>query len=200
MSGRLLVLAGIVAVLLGCVARTDMTSFVDPAYRDGRNYSSVVIFAYGVPLEEQQVIEGAVVERFQLREVRALRGVDVVPPTRQVPIEEWGPYVEKSNVETVLIITAGGKDTSQTYVPPTSTYGMAQTVGNTTYLNMYQTPGYTISKPHAAYSAALIDQQNLQVVWMADATSRGNAFATFSDLGRSVAQEIVDRLVDDKLF
>ena len=51
-------------LLLACVARTSVTSFVDPAYRQARSFSSVAIFASGVGLEERQTIEDTVAQRF----------------------------------------------------------------------------------------------------------------------------------------
>jgi len=208
--GRIfIVLASALLFLIGCAPRTDMTSFVDPAYRSGRNFSSVVVFAVGVGLEEKQIVETAVVEQFSAYKVRAFRGIDVIPPTREVTNQQWADKIVSSGVDTVLIISAGGKDVTETYVPPTyfpgTTTGTAQTFGNTTYLNVYQSPGYTtggytISKPFAVYSATLIDVASGQTVWKADATSRGNAFATYNDLGLSVANETVAKLIADSLF
>jgi hypothetical protein len=197
------------ALLLACVARTSVTSFVDPAYRQARSFSSVAVFALGVGLEERQTIENTVAQRLADHGVRAIRGIDLVPPTRQVTEEEWTHDVLASGAETVLIISKTGQGVSHAYIPqtyyPGATSGTAQTVGNMTFFNFNQSPsytmgGHTISKPRATYSAVLVNVQDGQPMWKADAKSRGNAFADYNDLGRSVGDETVDQLIADRLF
>jgi hypothetical protein len=208
MYRRCLVLAS-AALLLACVARTNVTSFVDPAYRETHTFLSVAVFALGVGLEERQTIEGTVAQRFAEHGIRALRGIDLVPPTRQVTEEEWSRAVVASAADTLLLIAKVGQDVSHVYVPPTyypgTTSGTAQTFGNTTSFNFTQSPGYTtggytISKPLATYTAVLLNVQDGQPVWKADAHSRGNAFANYNDLGRSLADETVKKLIADQLF
>ena len=196
-------------MLLACTARTSITSFVDPAYRQTHTFPSVAVFAMGVGLEERQTIEDTVAQRFADHGVRAIRGIDVVPPTRQVTDKEWTQDVLASGADTVLIISKTGQGVSHAYVPqtyyPGATSGTAQTVGDMTFFNFNQNPGYTtgghtISKPRVTYSAVLFNVQNGQPMWKADAKSRGNAFADYNDLGRSVADETVDQLIRDRLF
>jgi hypothetical protein len=204
-----LILFGATTMLFACVARTNVTSFVDPAYRQADSFSSVAVFALGVGLEERQTIEGTVVQRFAGHDVRAVRGIDLVPPTRQVTSEEWTHEVLASGADTVLIITKVGEGVKHAYIPqsyyPGATSGTARTVGDTTFFNFNQSPGYTmgghtISKPRATYTALLHNLQDGQPIWKADANSRGNAFADSSDLGRSLAEETVDKLFADQLF
>ena len=200
-----LVLIG-ASVLAACTARTSVTSFIDPAYRQTQTFSSVAVFAVGVDLEEQQTIEDTVAQRFAEHNVRAIRGIDLVPPTRRVTKEEWTQDILASGADTVLIISKTGQGVSHAYVPqtyyPGSTSGTAQTLGGTTFFNFSQSPGYTtgghtISKPRATYTAVLLNVHDGQPMWKADAKSRGNAFADFNDLGRSLAEETVDKLIDD---
>ena len=206
---RLCVVLASTTLLLACVARTSVTSFVDPAYRQDHNFSSVAVFASGVGLEERQTIEDTVAQRFADHGVRAIRGIDIVPPTRQVTDKEWTQDVVASGADTVLIISKTGQGVSHAYIPqtyyPGATSGTAQTVGDMTFFNFNQSPGYTmgghtISKPRATYSAVLFNVQDEQPMWKADAKSRGSAFADYNDLGRSVADETVDRLIADRLF
>lgn len=199
-----------VAVLAGCGPRTKISSFVDPAYRgDGRHFSSVAVFASGVGLEEQQIIEDSVVAAFAAHEIRALRGMDVIPPTRSYSDEEWADLVRATGVEALLFFAVGGKDTTETYIPPTyypgSTTGTATTYGSTTYIDIQQQPGYTtggysVSKPFAAYSASIISVADGSKAWQADATAGGNSFHSFNDLSKQVAKETVEQLVADGLF
>jgi hypothetical protein len=206
---RISVLATATVMLLACAPRTSMTSFVDPAYRQAPSFSSVAVFAPDAGLDERVTIETAAADAFTSHQVRAVRGIDLIPPTRQITKEEWANQVIGSGVDTVLFIAKGGQGTSQAYVPqtyyPGATTGTAQTLGNRTVYNFHQSPGFTtggfmVSKPHAAYSAILINLQDGQQIWAADATSRSNAFASFDDLDQSVAKEAVAQLIADRLF
>jgi hypothetical protein len=186
-----------------------MTSFKDPAYAAKPTFKSVVVLTAGMGLEEKMAVESSAGKVFGERGARAHRGMDVVPPTRQMSDEQFVDALLATRAETVLIISAGEKGTSSTYVPPTyhpgQVYGTVNTVGNYSYFNAYQTPGYTtggysISKPNAVYSAKLFDMATGNVVWQADGFSRGNAFADYSDLAESMAEEAVKKLYDDQVF
>lgn len=198
-------------------ARTEMTSYVDPSYRSGTKFSSVIVVGVNMSLEEKQVAENAAAGAFRQHGAMALRGVDVIPPTRNYTDEQISQLLIETGAESILILGAGARDIAQSYVPPTyvpgSTYGTATTTGNyygntysgRTTFNVYQTPGYTVggytvSKPVATYSAALLDMRNGSVVWQADASSKGNAFADYGDLATSMAQEAVKQLAAEGLF
>ncbi len=203
----------IVAVFVSGCVRTDMTGFVDPAYRHGPALSSVVIIAQGMPLAERVAVEDTVVQAFQLHGVCALRALEIAPPTRALSREQeweqqWAGAVV-SGVQTVLVLTIGEKSEKQVYIPPTytpgQTYGTVNTFGNTSYLNLYQTPGYTIggytvSKPQVSFAAALYDLKTGNTIWTADSLSRGGAVVTYKQLAESVARKTVSTLMADDLF
>lgn len=186
-----------------------MTSFVDPSYRDAARFSSVVVVTFGMGLDERQAAEDSAVDSFKSHNVRALRGMDVIPPTRNLSGAQMAELIRAANVETVLVLSVGQKGETQTYIPPTyvpgSTYGTVNSIGNTAYLNIYQTPGYTIggysiSKPRANYSATLYDVRTGSEIWTADALTKGNAFADYKLLAHSVAAKAVSTLLADGLF
>lgn len=182
----------LVLVLGACVvARTEVTSFKDPAYSEKPQFSSVIVFTTGMALDEKTAVETAAVQAFSDRGARALRGMDVVPPTRQLGDAELIETVLATGVQTVLVVSAGGKGHEETYVPPALYVG--QTFSTIT-------GGYPISKPKAGYSAILIDTSTGSAVWQADALSRGKAFAEFSDLARSMAEKAVAKLYEDGVF
>lgn len=207
----------VVGLVATSCASTEMSTYVDPAYRSGSRFASVIILGTGMALDERQMVEEVAVRAFQSHGVLALRGTEVLPPTRQYTDKEVVNAIVRTGVETVLVLGAGAKDVSETYVPPSyhpgTTYGTANTYGSTygntysgtTTFNVYQTPGYTtggytLSKPRANYSAILLEVKSGNAVWKADAFSRGNAFASFDDLAVSVAEESVKQLLDDGLF
>lgn len=198
----------LVGLLAGC-ARTELASYVDPAYQGRPKFTSAVVFAPNIPLKERSRIEDVAVEALAERGVAASRGMDVIPPTRQMTNEQVADAIIARGFEAVLIIFPTGKGTTETYVPPTyhpgTTTGSATTLGNTTYFNFQQSPGYTtggfnVSKPVASYRASLIDVRSGAVIWTADASSRGSAFDDYVTLGASMARESVSSLVADGLF
>jgi S1-C subfamily serine protease len=58
----------------------------------------------------------------------------------------------------------------------------------------------TISKPWAKTYATLFDEVDAKIVWQADASTRGNAYASWSDVRKSFIGKIVDQLEADGLL
>lgn len=205
MMKKLAVLACAATLTANCTS-TEITSYVDPVYRTGGYFSSVAVFADGVGLKERQIIEDEVTARFEKEGVFALRGIDIIPPTRKPTAKEWANLVIASGAETVLMINGASKDTHQTYIPPTYHPGYSYTTVNafgvvTTHRSPgYTTGGYATSSPSAAYTAVLIDIQTGQNIWTADAISHGDDATGFDDLAHSVAQKTVESLFADDLF
>lgn len=203
------VLATVVVLVAGCTARTEVSSFTDPDFRGQGRFQSVAVYALGLPLDERQAVENKLSAELSKRGVRVLRGLDLTPPTRQLTDSEWARAVIDSGVESVLFVSALDKDVSSTYVPPTfhpgTTTATVNQLGNTSYVTVQQSPGYTtggytVKKPNAEYSGSLIAVASGKQIWQSSARSRGNAFANFKDLGESMATNTISKLVEDGLF
>lgn len=204
---RRIVLAAILLLANGC-ARTDLTSYTDPSYRTAR-FSSVMVLELGMSLTEEAAVEMAAVKKLADAGVSARRGLDAVPPTRRTSDLQMTDQVIQSGADAVLLVVPGDKGHSSTYVPPVyypgQTYGTINTFGNTSYLHLHQTPGttvggYSIAKPKATYAAMLVEVATGNVVWQATAVSAGNAFATYDDLAKSMAEEAAGALLDEGLL
>lgn len=192
----------------GCV-RTNLTSYSDPSLSSGYRLGKVMVFAGELPLDERAAVETKFVEQFASEKVQAVRGMDVLPPTRQFTQEEVGQVVQREGVDSVLMMVGYSKSTSSTYVPPTyypgNTTGTVQYFGNTAYIQTYTQPGYTtggysIRKPVYAYKLNLHDARTGQIVWTASADARGSAFADAETFGYSTAATTITKLTEDGLL
>ena len=198
----------VLLVVSGC-ASTDITSFTDPGYGRSGKFASVMVIGDRMSLKERQLAEGAMVAQFLAIGVSALRGIDYIPPTRELTEKAIVQAVQKSRVETILWLALIDQSTEQSYVPPIYHPGRSRStvsiVGNTGYVETRTSPGYVtvgfnVSKPLAAYKAVLIDTANGQTIWTAEAISRGSKFNSFEDLTASASEETVLKLIADGLF
>lgn len=195
--------------LAACKTSTELASFTDPKYRHGPSYRSAVVYAFGFPLNERRLLEDTLVAELTKTGVRGVRGIDITPPTREHSDEEFGDAIRAAGVDSVIMIAVTDKVVRESYTPPTyvpgAVTGYTSTFGNTTYLNVQQSPGYytgggTVRKPKATYKGEVIDVATGDIVWQSDATSRGNAFAKFDDLAVDVAQTTVAKLSKDRII
>jgi hypothetical protein len=194
-------------LLVGCT-RTHVTSFTDPQYQ-GSSFGSVIILGDNMGLDERQTVENTARKLFQAKGITSLRALDIIPPTRTYSKDEFNRAIRATGVQTILVIALTGKDTSETYIPstyiPGSTYGTVSTLGNTSYISIYQNPGYTVggysvSKPHSAYAIALYDVNTDAMIWKADARSAGGATTRWKKLAKAVTLKAVKKLLRDGLF
>src|SRR4029079_13310927 len=128
--------------------------------------------------------------------VRATVGTEVMPPTRLSDAAFTETAIKNSGAEGALVLFEKGKGASSTYIPPTvigpgyasstgtiTGYGgLYSYSGMTTYTPPAVMPGYTITKPNSEYRAAIYDFRLGRQSWIAEIGSRGNAFATYTDL------------------
>lgn len=195
-------------LVTGACVRSDISSYTDPAFRQSSAVSSMVVFGFGMSLEERGVVESAAVARLEAAGLRGIRGIDIAPPTRQLDDAQLVRAILNTGADSVLVIEPTGKGTTSTYVPPTyhpgSVYGTATTTGNFTTLNLYQTPGYTsggysISKPHASYAAVLFEADTGAQLWQASIQSRGSAFDDYRSVAEGMAGDVIDELTGSGL-
>lgn len=195
--------------LTGCVT-TKTTGFVDPEYKENAyQISSVIVRAEGATLEEAQLAEQRLVEKFNELGVHATKFMDIVPPTRNYKDEKIARLLVKSGADSVFTVYVADKATIESYVPPTYHPGTStsyvNTIGNTAYVNTYTSPGYTsggysISKPSMLTFSSLVDLSNGNNIWQAEGESNGSAFASFSDLVVSAGLDAIADMKDKGLI
>ncbi len=195
--GRYLIL--VVTLLIVSCARTDVHSFKDPKFAT-HQFQSIVVYAPSMGLQEREVVESTAVAALTSKGIPAIRSMEIVPPTRNLSVNEAAVEIMATGYEAVLFFFETGKGTTETYVPPTyypgSSTSTVNVVGNTAYVNTQTNPGYTtggysISKPVSAYSAALLHTRTGEVAWQADLSARGSAFDDYENLAKSSARSAV---------
>lgn len=197
------------ALVAGC-AHTAMTSMPAPDLR-GRSFHSVLVFAQIADLGLRQAMENRLwALTSDSTWWRDSAGVTVRTPTlvpayrvffpgRDYTGDEIAAKMRQYGIDATLVITPGERGSTEGFVPPTYStrctsfnisYGCQQTTTTTS-------GGFSYSKPWQEFSARLFDAATGQGVWIATATSSGNAFAHTSDLIQSMADRTIDRLIAD---
>ena len=200
---RKFVLLTTLVLLSACNATTRLSGYVDPAYRDNYQAKKIVVTSIGIPLDEKKSVEDTFIESLAGYDVEVIRGLDLYPPTRDIPKSKLLPIAKKQGADSLLVLSAHNRDVEKEYVPPTyhpgTTTSYVSGYGSYATVNTYHTPGYTtggydISKPAMTVFVTLFDTKKNNVIWEAEGSSGGNAFAEFKDLSISAARTSVTEL------
>lgn len=176
-----ILLIGLCAALTGC-AETDMTGFVDPQYK---NYhaSHVVVRVKGAKLENTFNAEQDFTKKLTDLHLKATRYTDVIPPTRSYSSSQETALLRNTGADSLLIVEITGKDTKETYIPPTFHPGQTTTqinqIGNTAYATTYTSPGFTtggysVSSSTLNTLSTLVDLKNGRQIWRGEGASSGD--------------------------
>ncbi|MBN3033199.1 MAG: hypothetical protein JW873_03810 [Candidatus Saganbacteria bacterium] len=197
---RLFILFFALFLICGC-ADTNVTSFRDPDFKD-TVYKKLLIVVPFSDLDLKKTAEESLQKAFQAKEIEVLIGFQTIPPTRDFSYEELSKILKTNGIDGVLILAVSDYWKDQAYVPETSTSrGSAYIIGNSIQYNSTtnKSGGYYISKPRIKFECRLFDVKTGKVAWMATSMTRGNAFANFTVLADSLAEKIVQYLIDEKV-
>ncbi len=197
---RKLLLLGFCAVLAGC-ASTDMTGFVDPQYK---NYhaSHVVVRVKGAKLDNMFKAEQAFAKQLTAHHIKVTKFTDVIPPTRSHPSSQETYLLRKTGADSLLTIQITGKDSVETYIPPTFHPGQTTTqinqIGNMAYATTYTSPGYTtggyaVSSSVLNTISTLVDLKNGREIWRGEGSSSGDEISSINLL-LSAGEAAIDDL------
>jgi hypothetical protein len=123
-------------------------------------------------------------------------------PGKEYSNAEATALLRQHDVDATLVILPGESGSQSGYVPPTYTSGCTawSTLSGCTQVTTTQTGGYAYNKPWTRFTARLYDATTGTVVWVATATTGGNAYARSTTLVRSMADKTADRLVNEGLL
>lgn len=198
--------AVLIFLLAGCVS-AKTTGFVDPDYRDrGYEVSKVVVQINGATMEETQLAEQKLSEKFNTHSVTAIKFTDIVPPTRDYSPEQVADLIRKTGADSLFSISIS-KDTVESYVPvtyhPGITTSEVNTYGNHSYVSTYTTPGYTsggysTSSPIMASLSSLTDLKESREVWRAEGQASGGGWSgsAFPDLLIRIGTDAINDLAE----
>ena len=187
--------------LLSACASTSVRSQTDPQLA-GRTFHKVLVFVNLSDLGLRQDAERQFRTTLAAYRVEAVPSAEFFFPGRTYVAEEVGKILADAQIEAVLIVAAAGTGTSASWIPQTATTQGTATVSGNTVTGRATTQtygGYYVNKPWAQFDASLFDLASGKNVWVASMSSKGNAFAGWDDLARSMAKKTAARLVKDRI-
>ncbi|MFQ5791109.1 MAG: hypothetical protein ACE5JI_11620 [Acidobacteriota bacterium] len=185
-----------IATTAAC-ASTKMTSMLNPEVASSR-YSRIVVAFPLSDLELRKDAEltfagGGADDRF-------LPSHQLFFPGKQYSEEEIAEVFERERVDAVLAIGLSDAGSSGAYIPQTSTTSCSLWSSSQGCLQTTTTAGgFSVKKPWANFVMMLLDTQ-ANVVWVATASTGGNALADSKDLVRSMAKKTREQLARDGLI
>jgi hypothetical protein len=184
---RNLLLLGFCIALTGC-AKTDMTGFVDPQYKN-YHVSHVVVRVKGANLDNTLNAEQEFANQLTARQVKVTKFSDIIPPTRSYSPSQETALLRKTGADSLLTVEITGKDTTETYIPPTFHPGQSTTqinqIGSMAYATTYTSPGFTtggyvVSSSVLNTLSTLVDLKNGRQIWRGEGSSSGDEISSIS--------------------
>jgi hypothetical protein len=193
---------------------TKIQSFPDSAFR-GHVYKRLLVVADLPHLDQQTEMETVFAKHFEAMGVTCLRSIDLLPPTREHPDEDFFLAVRENQIDGVLRVQQTEYYEEHAYVPPksktrtTGTFsgntfhygGMSNAVGHANAVSRTRTTGgYYVNQPCVRHRVDLCDVATRKIAWIGSAFTEGDASAEFSDLVDSLAEETARTLNNDGLL
>jgi hypothetical protein len=190
-------LAGIALGIAAC-ATTSMNSLPSPEL-GGRTFHHILVVAAFADLGIRRETEDRFAAADSEGDFVFVPSYQVFFPGRQYTTEEAGGLLRKYHIDATLVIFPGQGGGTSGYVPPTYTSGCRvwTTTGGCSQVTTTQTGGYSYQKPWAQFTAQLYDATTGAGVWVASATTGGNAYASAITLVHSMADKTIERLMED---
>ena len=182
-------------------ARTSMSSLASPDLR-GRVYRNILVVANFSDLALRRDAEDRLAASSAEDHFRFVPSYGVFFPAQQYDSAQVVMLLRQNHIDATLVISPGGTGASTGYVPPTYTTGctMWSSSSGCTRATTTTTGGYTYSRPWAQFTARLFDAVSGDAVWVATATTGGNAYASGTTLVRSMADKTAAQLLDDGII
>lgn len=188
---------------LASCASTDMAGFVDPQYK---NYhaSQVVVRVKGAKLDETLQAEQEFLELLKSHNIKATKFTDIIPPTRHyLPSQEMA-LLQKTGADSLLTIHITGKDSVETYIPPTfhpgQTTAQVNQFGNMAYVTTQTSPGFTtggysVTSLVMSTLSSLVDLRNGREIWRGEGESSDDdeALALLVSAGEAAIEDLAEK-------
>lgn len=142
------------------------------------------------------------VNRWAQRHTHFVSSHTVLFPGRDYTAEQVADVMRQYGIDATLVFTPGESGAVEGFVPPTYVTQCSgwNLYGGCTQISTSARGGFAYSKPWQQFSAKLFDATSGQGVWIATATSSGNAFAHSANLVESMADKTMQRLIADKVI
>lgn len=191
-------LAPALLLLAGCIS-TEIASQTAPEFRDHRFLRTLVVADVGM-LHERTLAEDLIVKRLTDHRADALRSLDVVFGADTLPEDAFLDHAAGAGADAVLILREREEGGTVYYPAPSAgaTFIATDDAGVVTgYTTAYPHVAGPVIRPWATYRASLIETATGRTAWFADATSDGTSSSSQSDLVKSVASKVAERVLAD---
>jgi hypothetical protein len=182
----------------GACARTSMSSMPAPELA-GRNFHHILVVAGLADLGLRQDMEQRIASHSSQGSYEFIPSFQVFFPGRQYSPDEVAAALREHQIDATLVVLPGDVGATSGYVPPTYTSGCTiwSSTQGCSQVTTTQTGGFTYQKPWAQFTASLYDVNTGRSIWVATATTGGNAYAGSTTLVRSMADKTAARLLED---
>ena len=201
MRPRLFFSVVVECALMAACASTQMTSMLNPEWQS-QPYRRILVFFATDDLELRRSFETRFQEHNPIPDVEFIPAFAVLFPGRTYTDLEVTEVLKRAGVDAALVVMQGQSGASTATLPATATTGCTlwRTSQGCLQTETTVSGGGTLHKPWADYSVFLIDLEDTQTIWVATASSSGNAFASWSDLRNSLVSKTIERLTKDRVI
>lgn len=160
-----------------------------------------MVFALFPDIGLRKQTENAFIAQFNLTSVNSISAIEIIPPVKNYSDEELLKILDQNKIDGVMVVALQDFWTTNVYIPPSfKTKGSASSFGNSTFFESQtqQYGGYHFSRPTAKFEIRLFDKKSSQVAWIATSTTKGDVFSDYNTLLKSLAKEVVKKLIKEK--
>lgn len=201
------IIVGLIVIVLSGGCAMTHTSIQSQALPQTSKYQVILVWGAFNSLKDKDLVENTVSEGLSNMGCLNWTAGKIFLWGEEYRPAEIEAGLTEHNVDAILYISSSGVGLSNVYVPKSSVskgesdaYVTSWGVHVNSQTRTQYYGGYNISKPWEVLQAKLVDTRTGKAVWVAETRSRGNAFADFDDLKRSMSSKIAQELKKDGLL
>ena len=168
----------LIALFFSACSPVTMTSWHDPKMDPAFKVKSIVVWAMFDRMEYEKPFENMVAEYINGKGVKAIPALQLLVPEKKYSYEELEKIFNDAGANAALIFTYTGKETTETYVPPSTTVAPAYYGSYYSYYNygwggywggaaVTTTPGYWATSTTLNVEASLFANSTDNMVYRA---------------------------------
>lgn len=191
-----------VALFLSACSPVTMTSWTSPKLDPAFKVKTMVVWAMFDKMEYEKPFEEAIAEYLNSKGIKTLPALQVLEPKKKYTYEELEEIFTKAGANAALIFTYQGKETTESYVPPSTTVYPGYYNNYYSYYNygwggywggsaVTTTPGYWTESTTVSVEAALYANSTDDLAYTASIQ------ITDPDNIQSIAYDIAKKLYSD---
>ena len=173
--------ATLLTLIFSACSPVTMTSWHDPKLDPAFKATAIVVWGMFDKMEYEKPFETTVCDYFKTKGIKAIPAMSVLDPKKKYDYQELEKIFGDAGANCALIFTSGGKETTETYVPGSTTvyggyYGNYYSYYNYGWGGYWggamvtETPGYWSTSTTVYVEAALFANSNDNLIYRASFT------------------------------